>query len=262
MAEYSEQVEQASALWRRSQRVVALTGAGMSTGSGIPDFRGPQAGLWSASDSIAVASLETFRYAPEKFFAWVRPLASQIRQAQPNAAHQALAALESQGKLDTLITQNIDELHRRAGSRHVLELHGSLHTATCVACQRVWPGSDLVDRFVADGQMPHCLTCGGLLKPDVILMGEQLPVAVMRAAQAAARQCDLMLVAGSSLEVMPAAGLPVEALNNGARLVVVNEQPTYVDERAEVVICGDVVQVLPQLAAAIAGRVGVGDGPR
>lgn len=258
VAEYSEQIERAAALWRRSKRVVALTGAGLSTGSGIPDFRGPQAGLWSTTDPLAVASLETFRHTPEAFFAWVRPLAGQIRQAEPNAAHRALATLESQGKLRTLMTQNIDGLHRRAGNQHVLELHGSLHTATCVRCWRVWPGAELIDRFVADGLLPHCPTCGGLLKPDVTLMGEQLPVAVMRAAQAAARQCDLMLVAGSSLEVMPAAGLPVEAMNSGARLVVVNEQPTYVDERADVVIRGDVVQVLP----ALAGAVGVSNGPR
>jgi NAD-dependent deacetylase len=262
MSESSEQIEHVTALWLRSRRAVALTGAGLSTGSGIPDFRNPQSGIWSANDPMAVASLETFRYAPEKFYAWVRPLARQIRQAEPNAAHRALATLEMQGKLHTLITQNIDELHRRAGSQHVLELHGSLHTATCVRCRRVWPATERVDRFVTDGQMPHCPECNGLLKPDVTLMGEQLPVAVMRAAQAAARECDLMIVAGSSLEVMPAAGLPVEALNNGARLVVVNAQPTYIDERADVVIQGDVVEVLPALGAALTAAVGVSDGPR
>src|SRR5437868_6353499 len=113
MAEYSRQIEQAAGLWRQSQRVVALTGAGLSTGSGIPDFRSPLSGIWAGSDPMAVASLETFRYTPEKFFAWVRPLARQMRQAEPNAAHRALATLEAQGKLHTLITQNIDELHRR-----------------------------------------------------------------------------------------------------------------------------------------------------
>jgi len=261
MAKYSDPIEHAAALWRRSSRVAALTGAGLSTGSGIPDFRGPAAALWTSSDPLAVASLETFRYTPEKFFAWVRPLASRIRQAEPNAAHRTLATLEEQGKLHTLMTQNIDDLHRRAGSQRLLELHGSLHTATCVRCRRVLPGRERVDAFVADGQMPYCPDCGGLLKPDVALMGEQLPVAVLRAAQLAARECDLMLVAGSSLEVMPAAGLPVEALNAGPRLIVVTEQPTYIDERADVVIHADVVQVLPALAAELDNTPGVGDGP-
>ena len=258
MVEYFEQVARAAALWRQSRRVVALTGAGLSTGSGIPDFRGSPASIWANTDAMAVASLETFRCAPERFFAWVRPLAGQIRRAQPNAAHRALATLETRGRLNTLITQNIDELHRRAGSQQLLEIHGSLVSATCVRCRRVWPGHELVDRFVADGLMPYCPICGGLLKPDLTLMGEQLPATVMRAAQAAARQCNLMLVAGSSLEVMPAGGLPVEALNNGARLIVVNQEPTYVDERADVVIHADVVQVVPALAAAI----GAGDGTR
>jgi NAD-dependent deacetylase len=262
MAALSERIEQAASLWARSDFAVALTGAGLSTGSGIPDFRSPQAGVWSGADPMQVASLATFRYAPEEFFAWVRPLANQMRRAQPNAAHRALAALEARGKLHAVITQNIDELHRRAGSQHVLEVHGSLHTATCVRCWKVWPGAALVDQFVADGEMPTCPSCGGLVKPDVTLMGEQLPLAVMRAAQQAARDCDLMLVAGSSLEVMPAGGLPVEALNHGARLVIVNQQPTYVDERADVVIHADVVQALPALAAAIAEALGDGHGAR
>ena len=262
MAELSELIEQAAGLWQRSEHAIALTGAGLSTGSGIPDFRSPQVGIWTVTDPMRVASLATFRYAPEEFFAWVRPLAGQMRRAEPNAAHRALATLEAQGRLHTVITQNIDELHRRAGSHNLLEVYGSLHTATCVRCWRVWPGAALVDRFVADGQLPTCPSCGGLVKPDITLMGEQLPLAVLRAAQQAARACDLILVAGSSLEVMPAAGLPVEAVNHGARLVVVNQQPTYMDERADVVIHANVVQVLPALAAAIAEAVGDGDGAR
>ena len=251
MAVIADLIEQAASLWQRSEHAIALTGAGLSTGSGIPDFRSPQVGVWNGVDPMQVASLTTFRYAPEEFFAWVRPLAGQMRSAKPNAAHEALAALETLGKLHTVITQNIDELHWRAGSQNVLEVHGSLRTATCVRCWRVWPGAALVDRFVADGLMPTCPSCGGLVKPDVTLMGEQLPQAVLRSAHAAACACDLMLVAGSSLEVMPAAGLPVEALNRGARLVIINQEATYLDERADVVIHADVVQALPALATAI-----------
>ena len=262
MAIFSDLIEQAASLWQRSEYAVALTGAGLSTGSGIPDFRSPQTGVWNGVDPMRVASLTTFRYAPEEFFAWVRPLAGQMRRAEPNAAHRALATLEKLGKLHKVITQNIDELHRRAGSQNVLEVHGSLHTATCVRCWRVWPGGALVDRFVADGQLPTCPSCGGLVKPDVTLMGEQLPQAVLREAEQAARACDLMLVAGSALEVMPAAGLPVKALNHGARLVIINQAPTYVDERADVVIRADVMQALPALADAIAEKVKVGNGAR
>jgi NAD-dependent deacetylase len=255
MAEQSELVAQATAIWLQAHAVVALTGAGLSTASGIPDFRSPQAGLWTDTDPMAVASLETFRYAPETFFAWVRPLASVIRGAEPNLAHRALATLEVRGRLQTVITQNIDELHRRAGSRRVLEIHGSLHAATCVRCLHVWPGAELLDLFVEDGRLPYCPECGGLLKPNVTLMGEELPASVLREAQGA-RQCDLMIVAGSSLEVMPAGGLPVAALNNGAQLIVINQAPTYVDERANVVIHADVTQVLPSLAAAGGGSDG------
>ena len=253
MAVLSERIAQAAALWQPAHSVVALTGAGMSTGSGIPDFRGPQSGLWTGTDPMRVASLETFRYHPEAFFAWVRPLAGQVRRAEPNAAHRALAALEARGQLHTVITQNIDELHLRAGSRHVLEIHGSLHTATCVRCRRIWPGAERLERFVDDGSLPYCPECGGLLKPDVTLMGEELSVGVLRDARQAARQCDLMIVAGSSLEVMPAGGLPVEAMNQGAQLIIINQEPTYLDERANVVIHADVTQVLPALAAAVGG---------
>ncbi len=255
MIDFSEPlIALAADLWRQARSVVALTGAGISTGSGIPDFRSPQGGLWTGVNPMAVASQATFRYSPETFFAWVRPLASQIRRAEPNAAHRALAQLEAQGRLHAVITQNIDGLHRRAGSQAVFEIHGSLGTATCVRCQLVWPGADILDRFVADGGLPHCPACGGLLKPNVTLMGEELPAATLRAARQAVRQCDLMLVAGSSLEVMPAGSFPVEAVRCGARLIVVNREPTYVDEYASVVIHADVDRALPSLAAAI-GRL-------
>src|SRR5258706_12656721 len=176
MAVFVEQIEQAASLWRQSARAIALTGAGLSTGSGIPDFRSPQLGVWSSADPLRVASLTTFRYAPEEFFAWVRPLAGQIRRAAPNAAHGALATLEAQGKLHIVITQNIDELHRRAGHRRVLELHGSLETATCVRCWRVWPAAALVDQLVADGRPPACPGCGGLGKAKTTRPGEQPPL--------------------------------------------------------------------------------------
>ncbi len=257
MTELATRIAQAADLLRHARSALALTGAGLSTPSGIPDFRSPQSGLWAQADPLEVASLLTFRYEPERFFAWVRPLAALVRQARPNPAHTALAQLEAAGRLKSVLTQNIDGLHRRAGSRSVLELHGGLATATCVRCYKRWPGEPVLDAFIDSGTLPSCADCGGLLKPDVTLMGEELAAGVLRAARWAARDCDVMLVAGCSLEVMPAAGLPLDALEHGARLILVNWQPTYVDERAAVLIEGDVAEVLPQIALAAGGGIHV-----
>jgi len=243
-------VAQAGALLREAQAAVAFTGAGVSTPSGIPDFRSPGSGLWENVDPMEVASLSSFRYHPERFYAWVRPLAATMQRAKPNPAHRALAALEMAGRLQAVITQNIDELHQRAGSVNVLELHGSLRDATCGQCHRVSPGLPMLAKFIEDGTVPHCAACGGVLKPNVILMGEQLPEAVLREARTASRRCDVMLIAGSSLEVMPSAGLPMEAVTRGAKLIIVNHEPTYLDERADVLIHADVAEALPQMATA------------
>lgn len=243
-------VEQAGSMLRRSQYAVAFTGAGLSTPSGIPDFRSPGSGLWERVDPLEVASLAAFRYHPERFYAWLHPLAATLHAARPNAAHQALAELEQAGLLKMVITQNIDELHRRAGSHNVLELHGSLREATCGQCRHVVPGQPLVENFIADGRMPRCERCGGIMKPNVILLGEQLLESVLREARAAARRCDVMIVAGSSLEIMPSAAIPLEALGRGARLIMINIGATYLDGRADVLITADVAAVLPQLAAA------------
>ncbi len=251
MTELTGLIQSAAELLRRGRAGVAFTGAGISTPSGIPDFRSPSTGVWANQDLLEVASLSTFRYRPERFYEWVRPLATLIYQARPNAAHQALAALEAAGQLKAVITQNIDELHRRAGTQRVLEIHGSLSTATCGQCHRTVPARACLQRFIEDGAIPRCEQCGGVLKPDVILMEEQLPVAVLHQARQAVRQCDVMLVAGSSLEVLPAASLPMEAVRNGARLIIVNQADTYLDERADVLIRADVADVLPQIAAAI-----------
>ncbi len=244
-------VAQAADLLRRSRATVAFTGAGLSTPSGIPDFRSAGSGLWENADPFEVASLAAFRYHPEKFYAWVRPLVETMHHAQPNPAHHALAALEAAGRLALVITQNIDTLHLRAGSRHVLEIHGHVREVTCGNCHRHWPGQPVFDQFLQDGQVPRCADCGGVLKPDVILMGEQLPEALLRQAQTAVKNCDVLLVAGSSLEVFPAADLPLKAITYGARLILVNITPTYLDEQAAVVIHGDVAEILPQMAEAV-----------
>ncbi len=243
-----DNIRRAAALIRTLKGSVVLTGAGISTPSGIPDFRSAGSGLWTRYDPMEVASLSAFRYHPEKFFAWLRPLAQQMVKAQPNPAHLALARLESAGYLDVVITQNIDGLHQKAGSSRVLEIHGSLQTLTCIGCFKQYQAGDFFESYLDLGEIPRCASCKHVLKPDVILFEEQLPISAWRAAQRAVRSCRIMLVAGSSLEVTPAANLPFEAVQHSAKLILVNQTETYLDQRADVLIPGDVAVILPRLA--------------
>lgn len=245
-----EKIERAAQLIRRSHHMVAFTGAGHSTPSGIPDFRSPHSGLWEKHNPMLVASIWAFRLNPKTFYDWIRPMADTLFNASPNPAHIALAELEELGYLRTVITQNIDNLHQRAGSRRVLELHGHLREATCVRCYKKVPVEPTVERTIHKGKIPHC-ECGGVLKPDVILFGEQLPIRVLNQAMDEARNCDLILVAGSSLEVTPAADIPFLAADSGAKAIIVNLQPTLFDPRADVVIHGDVAEVLPRFVRAV-----------
>jgi NAD-dependent deacetylase len=155
--------------------------------------------------------------------------------------------MEAMGIIKTVVTQNIDLLHSRAGSKHVLEVHGHMRDATCGACFRIWPTEIFLNRFIETGEVPHCPDCGGVLKPNVILFGEQLPMKVLREAEQAVRRCDVMLMVGSSLEVAPASDLPQTALAHGAKLIFVNYEPTYMDGSATVVINEDAALVLPRL---------------
>ncbi len=232
----------------QARQTVVLTGAGISTPSGIPDFRSPDSGLWNQYDPFEVASLESFRYNPEKFFHWIRPLAIGMHLAAPNPAHLALARLEQAGYIKTIITQNIDGLHQKAGAINVLEVHGSMQTLTCVSCFQKVEAVGYIEAFLERGDIPYCKRCRHVLKPDVILFGEQLPVRTWLKAQEVSKQCDLMIVAGSSLEVLPVAGLPMRALENGAHLIIINQSETYLDVRADVVFHDDVAAILPRIA--------------
>lgn len=244
-------IEFAADLFRNSKHPVALTGAGLSTPSGIPDFRSTGTGLWSKDEPLEVASLSTFRTNPESFFSWFRPLASQIFYAQPNPAHLALAELERSGHLSSVVTQNIDMLHQKAGSKTVIEMHGTMQTLTCSQCYHQVQAEPYLEPFVADGEIPRCPKCRQLLKPDVILFGEQLPQAAWFKAQKEARQCDLMLVIGSSLEVLPVAGLPMQTLDRGGHLIIINNTPTYLNVRADVTILEDVSTILPAITERV-----------
>ncbi len=244
-------VEFAAELLKGARRAVVLTGAGISTPSGIPDFRSEGTGLWSQEQSLDVASQLTFRTHPEKFFEWFRPLVRQIYFAKPNLAHIALAELESMGFLRAILTQNIDLLHQKAGSKRIIQLHGTMSTLSCTQCYRQFDSEEYLLPFVENGRIPHCPECSAILKPDVILFGEQLPQKMLCEAQLEARTCDLIIVIGSSLEVLPVAGLPMQAIDRGAHLIIINNSPTYLNIRADIVLQEDTALIIPAIVERV-----------
>jgi NAD-dependent deacetylase len=209
--------------------------------------------LWERYDPMAVASLTRFRYDPAAFFAFLRPLAANLLNASPNAAHRALTELERAGHLVGVITQNIDLLHQSAGSRNVVEVHGNVRRATCIVCYQEVEALPYLREFVECGVIPRC-ACGGVIKPNVVLFGEELPRVAFEQARAWCRTCDTLLVVGSSLEVTPVSTLPRVAVDAGAHLIIVNREPTYLDERADAVLREDLVDVVPQLVAEALGE--------
>lgn len=245
-------LQAAAEILRTSRHTIVLTGAGISTPSGIPDFRSAESGLWSTADPMEIASLWSFHHAPDRFYEWIRPVAHALFAAQPNPAHVALAQLEAAGRVQRIITQNIDDLHQKAGAVNVVELHGHLRSASCLECRTQYRADGYWLAFLQHGAIPHCPVCGAVLKPDVILFGEAPPYQNLRIAQEDALHCEVMLVVGSSLEVEPAADLPFLARRRGAKIVVVNFIPTPIDNRAEVVIQADAAYALPRLVQILA----------
>lgn len=234
-----------------ADHAVALTGAGVSTASGIPDFRGED-GLWNTYDTDDF-HVQRFLADPGGFWEdWVDLHVEVTADVEPNAAHDALAALEAGGHLDAVVTQNVDGLHRAAGSSHVVELHGNGARAVCRECESTAATDRLVDR-VRDGESPPRCDCGGIYEPDTVLFGERLPEAALSAARMHANRCDAMLVAGTSLSVEPSASLPRLAADAGATLAVVNDEPTPVADRADYVFRADVTDVLPAIREAATG---------
>jgi NAD-dependent deacetylase len=231
---------------------VALTGAGVSAESGIPTFRGA-GGLWTKFDPVKVSSIDTFLADPSVYWQAAKERGNIALAAKPNPAHEALAAMEAAGRLVAVVTQNTDGLHQAAGTRHVIELHGSGRTVECLECGRREPRSEVQARL--DVEMPpRCRHCGGgPLKPTVVLFGEAMPQAAVQEAYGLAEQADVMLVVGSSLVVYPAADIPLVAIRAGAPMVVINAEPTPFDRLAEVVIHGRAGEVLPEIAALIGG---------
>lgn len=234
-------------------RVVVLTGAGISTDSGIPDFRGP-AGVWTRDPSAErLSNIHCYVSDPEvRKAAWKGRLAHPAWDAVPNAGHRALVALEARRKLHALITQNIDGLHQRAGNDPglVIEVHGTVHQVVCLACGRKGPMQETLARLRAGEEDPPCRECGGVLKSDTISFGQPLVPEVIERAMSSAQEADLLLAVGTSLQVYPVAGAVPLAKSAGARIVIVNAQPTQFDEAADVVLNDPIGDVLPQLCEA------------
>ena len=241
-----------AALIRRRQPCVVLTGAGVSTESGIPDFRSPT-GLWATFDPLEYGSIEAFRRDPRKVWSFYKPRVAMLTEAEPNPAHLALAELERLGLVDAVVTQNIDRLHERAGSSEVVEVHGSVRTSSCPGCGERY-AIERVLELLAEADAPACPACGEILKPDVVFFGELLPVDEIERAFELARKAGLLLVVGSALEVHPVAGLPLETISAGGELAIVNRGPTPYDDRASLRIDGSAGEVLPAVVAALSGE--------
>ena len=231
-------------LIREAGSVVALTGAGISVPSGIPDFRTPRTGLWESVDPMEVAHIDVFRRDPERFWRFYGDRFASLGDKRPNGAHQALVELERAGLLDGVITQNIDRLHAAAGTRELVEVHGTIDHASCLACGSRYELSDVRCRLALDERgIPRC-DCGEPLKPDVVLFGEYLPEAALQRAQVLAASAELMLCVGSSLEVWPVSGLPQLTLRSGGKLAIITKGTTPLDGQASVRMNGDVVAEL------------------
>jgi NAD-dependent deacetylase len=246
------ELARAAELVAAARRGVAFTGAGVSAESGIRTFRG-EGGLWRQYDPYKVASIEGFRRDPAVYWGVASQGWTMYRQARPNAGHFALAALEEAGHLAGVVTQNTDGLHRDAGTQKLIELHGNGRSVRCLDCGASEPRADVQARL--DRELPpRCLVCGGMhLKPDVVFFGEALPSAAVMDAFRMARECDLMLVVGSSLQVYPAADVPEVAAERNVPVVIVNDEPTPMDVAAAVVVRGRAGEALPEIARLAAG---------
>ena len=242
------------ALAEPATRIVAFTGAGISTESGIPDYRGPN-GVWATGNIPTIADFRERAETRRAYWEQRRTGYADFAAKPPNDGHLALVALERAGRLQAVITQNIDGLHQKAGSNpdRVIELHGTAHRVRCLDCGRTWPANQIQDRLAAGEREPRCVVCGGPLRGATVLFGEPLPAEALRRAAEASAACDLMLVIGSSLVVNPAAQLPALAKQRGARLIIVNRTPTPLDVLADALVGGDAGPVLRRVVTHLVG---------
>jgi NAD-dependent deacetylase len=245
------QATQLAELLECSESAVVLTGAGVSVPSGIPDFRTPGTGLWEKVDPMKVAHIDVFRRDPDRFWHFYGDRFASLDDKEPNEAHYAIAELEARELIRGVITQNIDRLHRRAGSRNVIEVHGSIEWSVCLECGAKTGIEEVIGKLRAGMKTPECEACITPLKPDVVLFGELLPEEAMSEAFALASEADLMIAIGSSLEVFPVASLPGVTLENGGRVALVTQGRTPYDRNAEVKLSGDVVDELTAVLDAL-----------
>jgi NAD-dependent deacetylase len=244
-------IDAAAALVERSSRICVLTGAGISTDSGIPDFRGPN-GVWTKNpEAEKAATIQNYVRDPSvRRRAWERYTSGAVWSGrEPNDGHRALVRLEQRGKLDTLITQNVDGLHARAGTSEakLVEIHGTLAKAMCLSCDRRWPIDEVLERLRHGEEDPHCSVCGGLLKSATVSFGQSLVMEDLERAERAANECDLMIAVGTTLTVIPIAYVVPIAANVGAPVVIVNAEPTAYDSLASVIVTEGISEALPRI---------------
>ncbi|MFB0563102.1 MAG: NAD-dependent deacetylase [Candidatus Lokiarchaeia archaeon] len=246
----NEEILGVAKLIKESKKVVVLTGAGISVESGIPDFRGPD-GLWKRFSPEKVGTITSFLSNPEDWWKMAQEIAPVLFNAEPNLGHIALAELEKMGKVEAIITQNIDGLHQAAGSKNVVEVHGNVRSASCVQCKKKHSIEYVISEVGKGNFTPRCTDCNGMVKVDVVMFGEMLPEEAISEAYRLAQECDLLLVVGSSLVVYPVAALPGMALNRGAKTVIINMEKTGYTKYADYHIYGKAGEILPQIVEAL-----------
>jgi NAD-dependent deacetylase len=246
------EISRLAGLVQEAGSVVALTGAGISVPSGIPDFRSPEQGIWETVNPMEVAHIEVFRSDPVGFWHFYGQRFASLGSKRPNEAHRALVQMERRGMLDGVVTQNIDMLHRKAGTRELVEVHGSIARCFCPDCGGDVPQLEVRARLLGDpDRVPRCISCGAPLKPDVVLFGEPLAHETMARSRELCEHADLLLCIGSSLEVHPVAGLPLLTHEAGGAVAIITQGPTPLEDLADVRLDGDVVDELQALSAAL-----------
>ncbi|MFW9998637.1 MAG: NAD-dependent deacetylase [Candidatus Hodarchaeota archaeon] len=250
-----EKIEKLTELIIESNNVVALTGAGMSTESGIADFRTPGTGLWEKVDPYEFASIHSYIANTSKNLEFMLETGRNIFRARPNKGHRALTKLQKLGKLEGVLTQNIDRLHHKARTKNIVEFHGNAYEAKCLTCGQVYEITVMVNQVMKGNYSPSCEKCRGMLKPNAIFFGEPLESATLEAADVMIAECDLLLVLGSSLVVYPVAFYPQKALSIGAKLAIINIQETDMDSLANVVIHEKIGDILPEIVSIVENKM-------
>ena len=251
MSSLEHKIQKLAELILNSKKIIVLTGAGMSTESGIPDFRSPNTGLWNKVDPEKYASISSYVSNPGKNLKFMLEMGLKIFKAKPNKGHKALTKLQKMGKLIGILTQNVDGLHQKARTQNIIELHGTVNEAKCMRCGRIFPITEMINQVMKGGYTPSCGICFGLLKPNAIFFGEPLESKTLLEADKMIADCDLLIVLGSSLLVYPVAFYPYKAIEKGAKLAIINIQETEMDHHAEVVIHEQIGDILPKIVELV-----------